>query len=294
MFDVGKTPSAWNKKMLNDEHFKVVRYFENSRSVFPTVDIKGGVAITLRDSQSDFGAIKVFVSNKNLKNIMNKVLGKMEYSISDIMYSNTSYKYSELFFYENEDFINRVSGGSRRYLSSSVFSKFPEAFHSEKPSGNEKYARVIGRDNSERVIYYFKEKYLQPPSNYNNYKVFLASSNGSGRLGEKLSNPIIADPGLGATETFVSFGKFDDRYSAENLLKYFKTKFARLMLGTKKVTQGNKNSKVWQNVPIQDFSLNSEINWRLSIQEIDTQLYRKYDLTEDEILYIEETVDAMN
>ncbi|MDY0278425.1 MAG: Eco57I restriction-modification methylase domain-containing protein, partial [Acholeplasma sp.] len=216
LFDVGKTPSTWNRKMLQDEHFKVVRYFENSRSVFPTVDIKGGVAISLRDTQANFGAIKVFITNDNLKSVMNKVLSKTEKSISDIMYSNTSYKYSDLFFNENEGFYDRVSGGSRRYLSSSVFDKFPEAFFNEKPNDGEKYARIIGRKDSERVIYYFKEKYLQPPTNYSKYKVFLASSNGSGRLGESLSTPLVAKPYLGATETFVSFGKFDSLYEAES------------------------------------------------------------------------------
>ncbi|MCJ0578918.1 Eco57I restriction-modification methylase domain-containing protein [Enterococcus cecorum] len=44
LFDAGKTPSKWNRKMLNDEHLKVVMYEQNSAKIFPTTDIKGGVA----------------------------------------------------------------------------------------------------------------------------------------------------------------------------------------------------------------------------------------------------------
>ena len=34
LFDAGQTPKKWNEKMLNDNHFKVVKYFEDSKDVF--------------------------------------------------------------------------------------------------------------------------------------------------------------------------------------------------------------------------------------------------------------------
>ena len=46
LFNAGQTPKAWNKKMLEDPHFKVLSYEEDASSVFPNTDIKGGVAIT--------------------------------------------------------------------------------------------------------------------------------------------------------------------------------------------------------------------------------------------------------
>lgn len=288
LFDAGKTPSAWNKKMLNDENFKIVKYYSNSHDVFPTAEIKGGVAIGLRNADVVYGPINVFTTNDIIKNIMGKVCSKMESSISDIAFSNTSYKYSEKFFSENPTFSSRVSGGSARYLSSSSISTFSEVFFEEKPNDGEEYAIIIGRKNNQRVNLYFKEQYLNPPTNYSSYKVFLASSNGSGKIGEALSTPIIASPKFGATETFVSFGNFNTYEEANNLLKYFKTKFCRFMLGTKKVTQGNKNLKVWKNVPIQDFTNDSDINWNTEIKNIDIQLYKKYNLSNDELEYIEQ------
>lgn len=293
LFDAGKTPSDWNKKMLNDSHFKVEKYFSNSKDIFENVDIKGGVVISFRDIEQNYEPIENFIQNDTLRDILLKVHNTNNNSLSDILFSNTSYKYTDYFFSENPDFSGRVSGGSSRYLSSSVFDKFPEVFYENIPNKNDDYIGIIGRKNNQRRIYFIKRKYVNPPENFSKYKVFLASSNGTGSLGEALSEPIIGKPNIGATETFVSFGSFENIIESENLVKYIKTKFARLLLGTKKVTQGNKNPKVWSNVPLQDFSPRSDIDWKRSIQEIDNQLYKKYNLSQNEIDYIESIVKPM-
>lgn len=292
LFDAGKTPHIWNQKMLNNKHFKVISYYPNSKDVFNGVDIKGGVAITCINQQIDYGEIVVFIQNDILREITRKVKTLQEESINTILYSNTSYKYSDAFFSENKGFSDRVSGGSSRYLSSSVFDKFPEAFYSEKPNDTE-YAQIIGRQNNERVIRYFKCSYLTPPDNFNNFKVFIPSSNGSGALGEVFSTPVMGYPVMGSTETFISFGNFKNIDEAQHLLKYVKTKFLRVMLGTRKITQGNKNPNVWSNVPLQDFTDKSDIDWSKSIHEIDLQLYQKYGLNDEEIKFIETHVKEM-
>lgn len=293
LFDVGKTPSEWNHKMLNDEHFSVLKYFANSREVFSSVDIKGGVAITYKDKCKKIGPIDVFIPIEQVNSILKKVQSKTLSSLSSILYSNTSYKYSSFFFFDNPMFKKRVSGGSTRYLSSSVFDKFPEVFFKLKPEDGNRYAEIIGRQNNKRVSYYFKLNYLNPPENFLNYKIFIPSSNGSGALGEVITTPLMGEPLMGHTETFISIGNFENIFEAKNLLTYVKTKFARLMLGTKKVTQGNKTPKVWSNVPLQDFTENSDIDWSKSIHEIDLQLYEKYGLDDNEINFIETHVKPM-
>ncbi|WP_328230335.1 hypothetical protein [Weissella cibaria] len=65
------------------------------------------------------------------------------------------------------------------------------------------------------------------------------------------------------------------------------------MLGTLKITQEN-TKKTWKNVPMQDFTQNSDIDWNQTISEIDRQLYKKYGLNETEIEFIEEKVTAMD
>lgn len=75
-------------------------------------------------------------------------------------------------------------------------------------------------------------------------------------------------------------------------MKYILSKFARILLGILKVTQGNK-PETWSYVPLQDFTAHSDIDWSKSVAEIDQQLYRKYDLTADEIEFIETHVKEM-
>ena len=60
LFNAGKTPKSWNEKMLNDEHFKVLSYEQDSSKVFPGTSITGGIAITYRDKKISFGGIEVF------------------------------------------------------------------------------------------------------------------------------------------------------------------------------------------------------------------------------------------
>ena len=298
LFDVGKTPSEWNHKMLNDEHFSVLKYFINSKDVFPSVNIEGGVVISFRDIKKKVDPILVFYANDNIKSIVKKVSLKSIGSLAEILYSNTSYRYSDLFFQKNPQLKSRVSGGSQRYLSSSAFDKFPEVFYKMNPNDGCNYVEILGRQDINRITYYFDESYLNPPDNLMFYKVFIPSSNGSPSIGENVITsvmgiPEIAGPCKGHTETFISLGKFENFQEANNLYKYVKTKFSRLMLGTKKVTQGNKTSKVWANVPLQDFTENSDIDWSKPIPEIDAQLYQKYGLTKDEIDFIESMIKPM-
>ena len=65
------------------------------------------------------------------------------------------------------------------------------------------------------------------------------------------------------------------------------------MLGILKITQDN-TKQTWRKVPIQDFTPNSDIDWSQSIENIDQQLYKKYNLSQDEIDFIESKVRAMD
>ena len=100
------------------------------------------------------------------------------------------------------------------------------------------------------------------------------------------------NPGEATTNTFILIGTFDTQQDAQSLQKYLKTRFLRALLGSKKVTQHN-TANVWSNIPLQDFTENSDINWNATITEIDKQLYKKYNLTNDEINFIETKVVEM-
>lgn len=73
LFNAGSTPKAWNRKMLDDPHLKVVAYEADGARFFPGTDIKGGVAITYRDAKRTFGAIGTFTPHYVLNDIKSKV-----------------------------------------------------------------------------------------------------------------------------------------------------------------------------------------------------------------------------
>ena len=291
LFNAGKTPKAWNQKMLNDEHFKVVKYWKKSDEVFDAVDIKGGVAVTMWDKQNVIGPIGTFVLHDELRTIQEKVESLGEESFSKLVYSRDLYQLTELFYKENPELEGRQSKGHRFDLGTTAFSLFPEVFSDKKPAGDG-YALVVGRENDTRIAKWIKKEYLKLPDNFESYKVVVPKSNGSGHFGESLSSPFVAAPFHAQNTTFLSIGKFDSIFEAEACLKYIKTKFVRCMLGILKVTQDNPKS-VWSKVPLQNFTQQSDINWDLSIPDLDAALYQKYNLTQDEIDFIESNVSAM-
>ena len=102
----------------------------------------------------------------------------------------------------------------------------------------------------------------------------------------------IGKPNSVCTDSLIPIGKFDSEIEAINLQKYMKTKFLRTMIGMLKTSQ-NISQNVYAFVPLQDFTDDSDINWSQSIQEIDQQLYRKYNLTQNEIDFIESKIKEM-
>ena len=290
LFNAGKTPKSWNEKVLNDDHFKVVLYSPKSTDFFPNVDIKGGVAVTLRDSSQNFGKLGIFLQYQELNTILTKVRNQNECSLSNQVYSPESYKFSDVLHKENPEIAKKLSKGHLYDITSNIFEKIPEIF-SNCPS-NINNVGLYGRKNNERVVMWTKRQYLEPHDNLDHYKVFIPKSNGTGAIGEALSTPIIGEPGIGHTQTFISIGKLDSVFEAKALLQYIKTKFLRCMLGILKVTQDNKKA-VWEYVPLQDFTENSDIDWSKSVAEIDRQLYKKYNLSDEEITFIESMIKPM-
>ncbi|BAK46754.1 hypothetical protein CXIVA_07870 [Clostridium sp. SY8519] len=287
----GATPKAWNKKMLNDEHFKVLKYVEDSTSVFSGVDIKGGVVISYYDRLKDFGSIGVFIQSENLRNVYDKVKRYINTNIGDLVHSPDSYRFTDMLFTEHPDLIGRTDKQHAKAVASSVFERYPEIFHADYLEGD---VKVFGRKRNERIILFAKRTYFKDQGNLHKWKVLMAGAIGSGSFGEILSEPIILGPEAVHTQTFLSIGEFDTKYEAVSLSKYIKTKFARALLGIMKTTQNNQSKATWSKIPLQDFTENADINWSESIHNIDLQLYKKYGLSEEEIEFIETHVKEMD
>ena len=292
LFNAGYTPKDWNKKMLNDEHLKVISYMPNSADVFTGVDIKGGVAITYHDKQRVFGAIRIFTRYKEVNEILRKVLSHEPFvSLNTIIVTSFAYHYTKVLYDENPLLAGRASKGHDFDIQSNAFSVFPEVFFDSIPD-KEDYIRILGREGKNRCWKYIKRKYVTKVSNLDTYKAFFSKATGSGQFGEILPDAIMGRPGDGATVTFLSIGNFCNIDEAKNCVTYTKTKFARTLLSALKVTQDNTPGK-WEYVPLQDFTAASDIDWTKSISEIDQQLYAKYGLDEAEIAFIETHVKEM-
>ena len=290
LFDAGQTPKTWNKKMLNDQHLKVVKYERDSNLVFPRTDIKGGVVITLWDKNKNYKPIGIFTSMPKMNSIWNKVKTKKSFdSMSKIVSSQGLYRFSKKALEQNSDILKNTGKGTGSKITSKLFSLLNNIFISQKKA---KYLKVIGRTDGRRVYKYIEPSLVEYNNYINKFKLLIPKSNGSGTFGETISNPIIGIPNLISTDTFISIGPVKNEFEANALLKYVKTKFLRAMLGIKKATQDNPRS-TWRMVPLQDFTQNSDINWTKSVSDIDQQLYKKYDLSDDEINFIETKVQAM-
>ena len=294
LFSAGSTPKAWNAKKLADSHFTVLQYEADASRVFPNTDIKGGVAVSLRDSTRLFGPIGTYIPYENLRSIHEKVTQSEGFqSLESIAYSRTAYRLTDAMHKDNPYAQMRQSNGHLYDMSTNIISLLPEIFHEEKPDDGHEYIRILGLVKMKRIYRYIRRDYVNEPENLLKWKVLLPKSNGSGALGEVLSTPLIGQPLIGHTETFMSIGSFETEQETQALLKYVKSKFARVLLGILKTTQDNPPEK-WKFIPLQDFTVNSVIDWSKSIPEIDQQLYAKYGLNQEEIDFIESHVKEMN
>ena len=290
LFDAGKTPKEFNDKMLNDDYFKVVKYEPDSTKIFDKVDIKGGIAITMHNTNKKYGRIIRFTSHDELHTILKKVIEHKDFeSIDQLIYLQNKFNLTELYkdYPEYKTIIG--SNGREKRLTTSIFNQL-DVFSSVRKNDDD--LEIIGLINNNRVYRYIPKKYIEAHENLYKYKVVIPKSNGSGAIGEVLSTPILGEPILGYTQSFIGIGAFETEAEGDAALKYVKTKFMRTMLGILKVTQDN-NTDVWKFVPLQDFTSHSDIDWSQSIPDIDRQLYSKYNLSEDEIAFIEKMIKPM-
>ena len=293
LFNAGATPKNWNEKMLNDVHLKVMLFEEDASKIFPTTSIPGGVAITYHDKKRKFPPIQVFTSNPLLNSIMDKAAPSDE-SVASIVSGRGVYRLTDKALAEIPEIESIQSKGHRKDVGTGAFEILTNKVYFEtKPTDGDVYIQVYGLKNSKRTFLWMKKSYLDYPDSFGQYKVFISKANGAAlKNGTIVGAPVVADKEVGATETFLTIGGYEHKAQAENLAKYIRTKFVRVLVSILKATPNN-TRETWSKVPLQDFTSQSDIDWTQSIPGIDRQLYTKYGLDEKEIAFIEEKVKAM-
>ena len=123
LFNVGKTPKAWNQKMLKDEHLKVTFYEPDNSKVFPETGAKGGIVITYHDRNQNYGKIGTFTAYPELNSILHKVVTENFISIASLVFAPESYKLSKKIHQEHPEINERLSKGHAYDVTTNIFSK---------------------------------------------------------------------------------------------------------------------------------------------------------------------------
>ena len=199
LFDAGQTPKAWNEKMLQDKHFKVLNYEADASKVFSNTEIKGGVAVTIRDSQKVYGEIDVFTEFNELNGILRNVIPYCSENIADICLRGVPYGYTEILRKEHPELVH-LAGGSFD-LRTNAFENLYNKIFFDNPSSKDDVP-IYGMYEKKRRKLYIALKYLRVPDNFEFYKVILSKAQGSDKFGEALSEMIIGEKRAGHTQTF--------------------------------------------------------------------------------------------
>ena len=280
----GKGLDKFRLAMIRDKHIiKLVDYFDAS-SCFPNVEIKGGVCYFLwNKSVEDKCDITTHIDNS--------ILQSQRYLCES----------DDDFFIRDNRLISikeRVAVLAEPTFDTLVSSMKPYGIRGDAFKDTKKYGlpdfssevvedgySIVGLDEKlRRVVKYMGKDYPLPKQDMlHDYKIFITRNYGIGELGEIPASPILAKPGMACTETFVQIGPFANQQEMENCFSYMKTKFFRLMVGIRKHDQGA-GKAVYSLVPLQDFSK----SWT------DEELYRKYNLSPEDIDFIEQKIKKYN
>lgn len=289
----GKNLDEFRNKMLNDIHLQELHDFLHPELLFPDTNNRGGICYFFRNKKYD-----------NTKNLTRVVTHSDKGIESDIM-RPMKIEGTEIFIRSAVaiEIIKKVFAGNKS-------ESFSEYVSSRKPFGlDTTFAKSTSFKNSIEELknpvlcygknwtvgYVEKEQIPSHKEWIEDWKVFTSRANNIGtELNDDNLNAVVGKPNTVCTESYLLLGinlNLDEN-SANNVCKYFKTKFARFMHSLAKASQ-DATSKTYRFVPLQDFSVNSDIDWSKSIPEIDKQLYKKYDLSPEEIEFIESKVREM-
>ena len=278
----------FRSKMLKSGNVSKLTAYNNSRDLFSNVEIKGGVCYFLEDSsysgecdytlvngntiQSDsisLDSFDVLIREPKLAKIVGKVSSKLSTGVDSIISSDTPF-------------------GVPTKPTNNAKEKFSV---SETPSASHNTALFVIESLKRKILFVAKNAIKKNTQDIDKHKVFVPEVGGSGNDSKILGDPEYAAPNSVCTQSYL-YAPFGSEIEAKNFIKYLRSKFLRVLVSAIKITQ-HATSRVYRYVPMQDFTAGSDIDWSKSIEEIDAQLYAKYNLSKDEISFIESMIKPM-
>ncbi len=291
----------WVDEMINGNHFITIHDFYDALTCFPNVEIKGGINYSLLSPNYN-GPCNFVIHSPNSVNTINATLNNhgagivIRDSVALNVYQKV--KLVEESLSHNDSFETLV--GPQHFFDKN--GKLTTSWKGYSANQKDKY----------NVKYYLNKK-IEPkgfawirkediPKNEDViswHKVYLSKAfNGGDSFPHQIiGRPFYGEPNSVCSQTYLVIGyNQKDNYlsqkNCENIVKYISTRFFRFLVFIKKKTQDNPSS-VFKFVPLQDFSEHSDIEWSKSVEEIDTQLYAKYNLSNEEIGFIESMIKPM-
>lgn len=273
-FAGGKGLDKFRENMLQDGKLSDLVDYVNAKDIFPGISIGGGVCYFKWD--------KHYRGMCNFTNIHD---GKESTQKRDLAEFDVFIRYNE-----GVNLIHRVQKQEEVFLSSIVSTRNPFGFPSSARGESDSEKGDV-RLHSSAGTGYVKSSEIQANIDLvDRYKVMISKLT-SEHAGEPnrdgqfmvLSTCKILGPREVCTDSYLVIGGFDDVMQAQNLTSYLQSKFCRFLL-LMAVTSINLSREKFQFVPIQDFSK----PWT------DEELYAKYNLSEDEISFIESMIRPMD
>ena len=274
-FSGGRGLDSFREVMLADKRLRSIHDYFNSNDIFPGIDLSGGVCYFLWDRDHKGECEITSVLNGETTTMTRPLIEK----------STTTF----IRFNQAVDIVRKVWKLSGKSFSTIV--------SSQKPFGLRTYVQGRKKNNTNTVLLYSNKNADMGGEGYisfdeivvhkewvDKYKVFISSA--YGERGEfpylVIGKPFMGKPNSCCTETYLLIGPMENEQEALNAITYIRTSFFRFLVLLLKNTQ-HAPAKVYQFVPIQDFSH----PWT------DEMLYKKYDLDEDEIAFIESMIRPM-
>ncbi len=277
----------WVDNMLSDGKIRVLHDYLDAGQCFPGVDITGGVCYFLWDRDNE-GNCEYYLHDVNGNTIKRK--GKLDnlntgIVIRDINSLSIIEKITtkEGFYLNNEELNFSGIVSPKDYYTNKKFlmSSWNDYKKEKDDNHNIKYYlnKAIHKCD---FAWISKDQIPKNQQTINKNKVLIPAANGS--MDWVLGKPFVAESNSVCSQTYLVIG-YNKDYTVEqckNIVSYIKTRFFRYLVSIKKKTQ-NGPRMVYQFVPMQDFNE----DWT------DEKLYKKYNLSQKEIDFIELMIKPM-
>ncbi|WP_034741899.1 Eco57I restriction-modification methylase domain-containing protein [Hyphomonas chukchiensis] len=285
----GRGLDEFRKSMLTDERIRQLFDYPDSRQVFPSVDVAGGICYFLWDRDNP-GTCRIIEMNHDLSNSESS-RPLLENGAEVFVRSHVALSVLKK--------VVSVETSQIQSLGLPEAKRFDQQVSSQKPFGLRTYFRGASSPSKENDLVVLQSggrawtsraEITAGQELIDKWKVFTSKSssehagqfdkNGQRRV---LSKSGVIPPGSVVTETYILLGTYDNETEARNCFTYATTKFFRFLVATRSSAQDLAKS-AYSFVPIQDFSQ----PWS------DRDLYVKYGLSEEEIAHIEKLIRPMS